>query len=259
MGEQVPGRSVMPTEFAPVKSADRVLQVLETLGASSSPRHLAELSRELSIPKSSLHGLLMTLSYRGWVEFDRLTGRYSLGIRSLQLASSYLDSIGIVQRSASTLDWLNLACDETVQLGRLDGIDVVYLAKRQSRHPVQLISDVGKRLPANGTALGKAIFAEYTDDQLRVMLPESLPSLTDRTVVSRTVLLDQLTSVRERGYAVDDEEAIEGIRCFAIALRPRSGLSTEAISVSIPTFRITESTEATVAALLVQARTQLEV
>ncbi|MFD1211405.1 IclR family transcriptional regulator [Arthrobacter sp. GCM10027362] len=245
--------------FAPVKSADRVLQILEVLGSSAGPQQLTELARELSIPKSSLHGILETLRHRGWVELDKLTGRYALGIRSMHLASSYLDSPGVLQRAGSTLDWLNAATEETVQFGRLDGYEVVYLAKRQSRHPVQLISDVGKRLPANATALGKAILAEYPDEELEVMLAESLPRLTTRTLATRSELLADLARVRERGYAVDNEEAIDEIYCFAIALRQRSIPTTDAISVSIPKFRATDSTLRNITELLLEARTRLEV
>jgi DNA-binding IclR family transcriptional regulator len=236
-----------------------VLQILEVLGSGTGPRQLTELARELSIPKSSLHGILETLRYRGWVELDKLTGRYALGIRSMQLASSYLDSPGILQRVGSTLDWLNSETEETVQFARLDGHEVVYLAKRQSRHPVQLISDVGKRLPANATALGKAILADYSDAELEAMLAEALPRLTARTIVARSELLGDLAGVRERGYAVDNEEAIDEIFCFAIAVRQRSLPTTHAISVSIPKFRVTDFTARNVTKLLLDARMQLEV
>lgn len=245
--------------FVPVKSADRVLQILEALGSSALPLSLAELARTRRIPKSSLHSLIATLLHRGWVELDGKSGRYSLGIRSLQLASSYLDLRGLTDRAATTLDWLAVASDETVQFARLDNTEVVYLAKRQSRHPVQLISDVGTRLPVNATALGKAILAEYTDDEIRGMLPASLPALTKRSLTSLDALLAQLADVRQRGYAVDDEEAIEGISCFAVALPQRRTATTDAISVSIPQFRMTEATEQTVAKLLLKARGQLAI
>ena len=121
---------------------------------------LVELARELDIPKSSLHGILRTMIARGWVETDATGTRFGLGVRALQVGAAYLDSDDTVGLVASLLDELAQEFGETVHLGRLDGADVVYIAKRESMHPLRLFSAIGRRLPAHATALGKALLAQ---------------------------------------------------------------------------------------------------
>ena len=114
-------------EFAPVKSADRTLEVLEHL-ASRGSVGLVEMSRTLGIPKSSLHSLLRTLERRGWAESDPSRSIYQLGIRALLTGASYVDQDLVVSRTSEALDTLAAATGETVHLGRLEGPDVVYMA-----------------------------------------------------------------------------------------------------------------------------------
>ena len=225
------------TTFQPVKSADRTLDVLEALAAAQTPATLGELAHNLHIPKSSLHGILRTLSRRRWVEADPSGARFTLGLRALQLGTSFVDADGGVQRAQPTLDWLAEQSGETVQLARLDGATVVYLAKRGSRHPVQLISTVGSRLPAHATALGKAMLACLDTSEILRVLPARLEAVTPRTIVDRDRLVEELAVVRSRGYAVDDGEVAEGLRCFAVPVEASVG-GRDAISFSVPVFRL---------------------
>ncbi len=192
--------------------------MLEVLAASPAPRALAELARELGIPKSSLHGILRTMMARGWVEADPTGSRFGLGVRALQVGSAYLDADSGVGLVAGVLDGLSAAFGETVHLGRLDGAYVVYLAKRESVHRLRLFSAIGRRLPAHTTALGKVLLAERSEAELDQLLPDPLPALTPQTVTARSALAAELATIREQGYAVDREENTEGIACFAVAV-----------------------------------------
>jgi DNA-binding IclR family transcriptional regulator len=239
----------------PVKSADRTLEVLETLAASPGRRGLVELARELGIPRSSLHGILRTMLVRGWVEADATGTRFGLGVRALMVGASYLDTDDVIGLLSGILDDLSAMFGETVHLARLDGPHVVYLAKRESIHPLRLFSAIGRRLPAHATALGKALLAERRDDEVDQLLPKPLARLTQHTICSPKALRADLAAVRSRGYAVDREENSDGILCIATALALRSP-ATDAVSLSIPLSRVAPDTQERVAAALLRAADQ---
>jgi DNA-binding IclR family transcriptional regulator len=230
--------------FRPVKSAYRALDVLEAMAAG--PATLSELSRTLDIPKSSLHGLLRTLTDRGWVAATDGGTRFRLGLRALQVGTRFVDEDELVAQVAPTLDRLAASTGETVQHARLDGEEVVYLAKRDSAHPVRLISRIGSRLPAHATALGKALLAARDDETVRGLLHPPLVALTGRTITEWEPLAEELAATRARGYAIDDGEAAEGLRCFAVVVPDRHRPPeppTDAVSVSVPAFRLDEQRE----------------
>ncbi len=238
--------------FQPVKSADRTLDVIETLADSEQHRTLAELSTALAIPKSSLHAILRTMVQRGWVELDSTGTRFGLGLRALRTGTAYVDRDDVVARVVPVLDWLSTELEETAHLGRLDGSDVVYLAKHESPHPIRLYSAIGRRLPAHATALGKALLATRSEEEVDRLLPPELVALTPDTITDRTILLKDLDGVRRDGFAVDRSENSLDVRCYAVALTPRhGGPSTDAVSVSIPLFRLSDAlAERTVRCLL---------
>lgn len=227
-------------EFRQVRSVLRTVQVLEALATHSIPQTLGGLARQLGIPKSTLHGILRTLEHTGWIETDDSGLRFAIGARSVQLGGAYADDI--VERVGPALDRLAAITGETVQLARLTGSDVVYLARRDSTHPVRLVSTVGGRLPAHCTAVGRAILARYPDAEVDRRMPARLQRMTDHTVTSREQLHSVLDTTRQRGWAMDDEEVAEGLRCYAVALF-FSDPPVDAVSVAVPTFRISEERE----------------
>jgi DNA-binding IclR family transcriptional regulator len=236
--------------FQPVKSADRTLDVLEALAGTPGRRSLGDLTRALGIPKSSLHGILRTMVRRGWVEADETGTRFRLGLRAVQVGASYVDGDDAVARHSGVLDALAATFGETVHLGRLSGSDVTYLAKRESVHPLRLYSAIGRRLPAHATALGKALLAQRGDATVDDLLVWPLPGLTPNTITDRGALLAELATIRTRGWAADRQENTVGIVCFAVPVA--GGLSNDAISVSIPTARLTADLEAGVIAALLR-------
>lgn len=243
-------------DFAPVKSAGRTLEVLEALAAAPRRRSLVDLSRALGIPKSSLHGILRTMAQRGWVETDDTGTRFSLGMRALQVGAAYLDSDDAVGLLAGVLDDLSRQFGETVHLGRLDGRNVVYLAKRESVHPLRLYSAIGRQLPAHATALGKVLLAEHPDEFVQTLLAWPLPALTRHTITEPDALRAELARIREDGHAVDQQENTDGIVCFAVTV-PLHTPATDAISLSIPAARLTDDVQARIVAALRRAADQL--
>lgn len=242
-------------DFRPVKSAARVLEVLEAL-ADMGPLNLRDLAAHLRVPKSSMHALLRTMQWRGWLETDATGTLYGLGVRSLLAGSAYVDSDVVVRQTAPVLDQLAHETGETVHLGRLEGGDVVYLAKRESSHPLRLFSSVGRRLPAYSVALGKALLAEMAPEAALARLPATLQPMTPHTITDPELLLEDLDQVRRTGYAIDAEESASGLRCFAVALRQRSA-TRDAISISVPVARLRDGREDEIVGLLLQARAGL--
>ncbi|MFV2101047.1 IclR family transcriptional regulator [Micromonospora sp. LOL_024] len=241
--------STAPEDFQPVKSAGRTLDLLELLADQPHPWALGDLAHALGIPKSSLHGLLRTLTGRGWVQADETGTRFRLGLRALRVGAAYLDGDDRVGLLAGVLDELSRRFGEAVHLGRLDGDQVVYLAKRESVHRLRLYSAIGRRLPAHATALGKALLAAHSDQEVDELLSWPPPRLTPHTITDRDALHAALATVRATGYAVDREENTEGIVCVAMAV-PLATPAVDAVSVSVPVTRLRPELEASIVTAL---------
>lgn len=226
-----------------VKSAARTVEVLEFLAARQNRSvRLRELSEALGVPRSSLHALLRTLANRGWVRADSTGTLYGIGIRALLAGTSYLDSDPYMPLVLPFLDQLREQLDETFHLGRLDGTDIVYLATRESSQYLRPYSRVGRRLPAYTTSLGKAILADRSTRERDPHIPNHLEALTYYTIVDREQLDADLDQTRHRGYAVDNQENVLGLKCFAIPL-PYADPATDAISASVPMARLDDKRE----------------
>ncbi|MGP4044069.1 IclR family transcriptional regulator [Streptomyces sp. 2A115] len=240
-----------------VKSASRTVALLELLAARGDrPARLDELAEELDVPRSSMYQLLQTLVDCGWVRSDTTGSLYGIGIRALLTGTSYLDSDPHVRAVRPYLDEASDALGETIHLARLDGPNVVYLATRESHEYLRTISRVGRRVPAHAGALGKALLAERSDDELP--LPDGpLTAFTANTHTDRGTLLADLAGVRERGYSIDREETVTGIAGFGFALR-YDAPATDAISCSVPVARLTEEHEARVVAVMREIRMKIE-
>ena len=240
-----------------VKSASRAVDLLEVLAARGDrPARLRELAEELQVPRSSMYALLKTLIERGWVRTDATGSLYGIGIRALLTGTSYLDTDPRVRAARPYLAEASEALGETVHLARLDRGDVVYLATRESHEYPRTLNRVGRRLPAHATALGKALLAERLDGQLPLS-DGPLRALTPHTHTDRDALLADLARVRERGYAVEREEGVEGIAGFGFALRDDSP-ATDAVSCSVPVGRLDEEHEQQIVAVMREIRQRIE-
>ncbi|MEU8530347.1 MULTISPECIES: IclR family transcriptional regulator [Streptomyces] len=241
---------------AQVKSAVRTVELLEYFADRPGMHTLASVQQAVGYPKSSLYMLLRTLVELGWVETDATGTRYGIGVRALLVGAAYLDGDEVVAAARPTLDRLSDDTTETIHLARLDGTSVVYLATRQSQHHLRPFTRVGRRLPAHSTALGKALLATHTDEQVRRMLPERLTAVTEHTVTDRERLIEELALVREQGYAVDREENTLGLRCFGIAIPYRTP-ARDAVSCSVPVARLAPGHEQLIKDALFDARDRL--
>lgn len=225
-GSEQSGRTQSP-------AVTRAFAVLDAVAAAQQPIGLSALARELGIAKSSVSNLCNAL-----VEVSALTRTdrgYTLGRRLAELGGAFLATVDEVGEFHRVCEEFAPDLEETVQLATLgEGLDVVYLARRDGRQPVRLASDVGRRLPASCTAVGKAMLAELAEAELdqRLAGRRGLPVLTRRSIDSPLALRLELERTRERGYAVDDEEVADAVLCVGVAL-PNNGYATARMGVSV--------------------------
>lgn len=221
-----------------VKSAERVAEALRFLANTPSGARYRDLQRGLDLPKSSLHALLRTLVETRLATFEESTKRYSLGPLVWELTTAFSHQVQLVPMALPHLEQIGARFGETVQLATLDGNEVVYVAKVPSRHPIQLVSNVGTRLPAYATGIGKALLACLSTEQLRRLYqPGELLRFTATTLTSISALIDELNVIRNQGYATDNGEYSPGIYCVASPILTAGNLPYAAVSISMPADR----------------------
>lgn len=224
---------------ARVKSAERVLDLIETVAANRDGISFPALLQVTGFPKSSLHQLLAVLTARRYFTFDERTRRYSLGVRVWENGQAFVKGRDIALDSRDAMEAVAVKLNETVQLACLDHTENIYLAKVDSTHPLRLQSEVGGRLSAHATGLGKALLASLTDDEVRRRFTgKDLFRMTANTLTTLPELLDELENVRRAGFSVDNEEYTPGLFCLAVPIRDQFNQTLAAISVSIPVFRM---------------------
>jgi DNA-binding IclR family transcriptional regulator len=201
-----------------VTRAAVILDLLaENGGVAAGP---SELARRLGLPKSSIANICAALADAGLAR--RVGTGFALGRKVAELGGAYLASVDQVQEFYDACHELEVGSEETIQLAVLDGIEMTYLARHDGRQPVRLTSQIGRRLPASVTATGKAALASLEpDDVARRLEGIELPTLTRRSLATVDALLADLDVVRRRGYSMDDEETVEGVVCFGIAIPAR--------------------------------------
>ena len=238
-----------------VKSAARALELLDDIAAHG-PGTQLQLANRLGIPKSSLHALLRTMCARGWLDTDQTGSVYRLGIHTLTVSSAYLDGDPVLSRAAAVMDEIAAATEETVHLGRLEGPDVIYTAKRESKHPLRMHSAVGRRLPAYATSLGRAMLAEQPVDVRSALVPHHIDPLTSQATTDRDEVLAIIDTAQRVGYAMESEESCLGVRCFGVAL-PFSRASIDALSVAVPISRLDQAREDFIIETLLSVKARL--
>jgi DNA-binding IclR family transcriptional regulator len=224
-----------------VQVLDRALAALAILANSPSDCSLAELCPALKLHKSTVHRLMMVLEQHRLVVKNMETGRYRLGLRLYELGSRAIDGLDLRGRARPYLDHLQAEFGETVFLCILDEGQVFYVEKVESQQSVRTACTVGSRAPAYCTAVGKAMLAELAEPEVSDIIRRwGLKAVTPNTITTATALKAELRAVRSRGYAIDNEEKEEGLRCVSAAVRGHSGKLFAAMSVSGPAFRMTK-------------------
>ncbi|MEO7352539.1 MAG: IclR family transcriptional regulator [Marmoricola sp.] len=219
-----------------VQSLERAFGLLELVAAHRGAMSLSALATASGLPPPTLHRLARTLVDLGYLR-QEASRRYALGPRLVLLADGALARL-----SSTALPHLSHLVDEigeTANLAMLDGDHVAYVAQAPGRHSMRMFTEVGRRVSLHSTAVGKALLATSTDDEVRALLGRTgLPRHTPHTFTDPEEFLEELGRVRQRGYAVDEGEQEVGVRCVAVVV-PGSTLRL-AMSVSGPAPRMTD-------------------
>jgi IclR family acetate operon transcriptional repressor len=228
-----------------VKPVFKALQVLIALGDEHRPLTLTEICHLVRLPKTTVFRYLQTLAHCGFVTHNRQEDMYQLGARLFELGQLAGQQLRIRDVALPVMATLRDRFNETVNLGILDGYDVVYVEMVESHHTLRMQATLGSRDPAFSTALGKAMLA-FLDEPAR-HLPTRLMPRTVFTLHTRASVLQSLETVRQQGYALDDQENEDGARCVGAPIFEYPGRVAAAISVSAPASRLGRDQVATVA------------
>ena len=222
-----------------VDAVSKALDVLEAF-QQSEELTLAQISERLGLNKSRVFRLLHTLAARGYIDKSVDGTRFVLGLRLLERSSCVRTDLRKLCLPYMRL--IHERFNETVNLGIIEGQQVVYIATLESSRPVRMAEVVGNRSPLHATALGKAMIAYWPEDQLHSLISQlRLTKLTEHTITDKGALLKELQKVRRRGYAIDDRENDAEGFCIAAPIFDVAGKPAAAISVSGPTDRVQEN------------------
>jgi IclR family acetate operon transcriptional repressor len=234
-------------------ATQKALRVLEAAAAPNGPHRLADIAARAAVAKASAHRLLVMLVGDGYLTADG-GGRYGVGPR-LHAFAAEVSAQG-PRDVAQLLGGLQqVVGGHTVHLALRSGDHATYIHKIDSDQPYQMASRVGMSIPLHCTAIGKAILAYLPNDELdSVVATRGLPGRTPATITDRRRLDAELAFIRERGYAVDDEENESTIRCVGAPVLDAAGRPLGGVSVSTVTFVVSrEKLESFVPDLLATA------
>lgn len=226
----------MPTDQPPgVRSLERAFELLEHLADAGGQLALTELAELSGLPMPTIYRLMRTLVNRGYVRQEP-SRRYALGPRLIRLGETAERLLGLWARP--TLARLVDEVGETANMAVLEGDEAVYVSQVPSRHSMRMFTEVGRRVRPHCTGVGKALLAQLPEAVAREVIARvGMPAYTPNTITDPTVLLKELTEIRRRGYAIDDEEQEVGVCCVAVPVVGAPTLT--AISVSGPHGRLT--------------------
>jgi DNA-binding IclR family transcriptional regulator len=224
-----------------IQAVDHALDLLEQFHDDVDELGVTELSKRLKLHKNNVFRLLATLESRGYIEQNRVTENYRLGLKTLELGQTFIKQMGLLRQSRPILEALVRDCNETTYVSILKEFHIVYLDAVETDLTVRVVPRVGSRLPAYCTAAGKIQLAYMTEEELDNFLPSrELKRYTPNTVTGRDELKVGLKTVAELGYAVDNEELDIGVRCVAAPIRDYTRRIIGAVSISGPSMRFSE-------------------
>jgi DNA-binding IclR family transcriptional regulator len=220
---------------------DRVVEILECFTPDRTDLRLVEIAEATGLHKSTLYRLLEAMRAHRLIGFDAESGRYHPGLKLFEIGSLAAGRFALERHAHPTLERLATVSGETAHLCVLDGSDVVYVAKVECTRTLRIPSALGQRNPAYCTGVGKAILAFLTRAQLESYLASTrFKPFTRKTLTSVAELKANLRQIAARGYAIDDQEREEGVRCVAAPVRDRTGEVIAGISIAGPSTRVTK-------------------
>ncbi len=233
-------RRSVKKEMQLVKAVDHALLLLSCY-TDAEEMGVTELSKRLGLHKNNVFRILATLEFRGYIEQNPKTEGYRLGPKVFELGLIFKYQMGLIKHARPVMEKLRNRFNETVYLGVLRDIYAVYIDNVETTHTVRVVSRVGTQIPSYATAIGKAQLAYLSQDELEDLLRDKrMKKYTPNTITDKEELFKHLQQVAEQGYAVDNEEFQEDVKCVGAPIRDYTKYVVAAISISAPSFRMTD-------------------
>jgi DNA-binding IclR family transcriptional regulator len=240
-----------------IQSVSHALDVLEQFTGEPDELGVTELSKRLKLHKNNVFRLLATLEARGYIEQNKATENYRLGVRCLRIGQRFVMQTGLLRQARPVMHQVAKACHETSFITVMRDGCAIALDAVEAEQPVRMVSRIGDPLPLHCTAAGKMHLA-FADDELRASLPEALQKFTEKTLVDRQALGQQLKKIAESGFAVDVGEHIEDVRSVAVPIRDYTRAVVGSLAVSGPAYRLSqERLEKEIVPLMLKAGREL--
>jgi len=222
-----------------IQSVTNALNLLEQFKGDRDELGVTELSKRLNLHKNKIFRLLATLEAKGYIEQNKATENYRLGVKSLELGQSFIKQLGLVRQAKPFLQQIVNQCNETAYIGTIRQSSVVYLDVEEANQTVKVADQVGWRLPIHCTAMGKAQIAYVSEEELEKLgVLENMGKFTENTIIDRAEFIRHLKEVAKRGYAIDNEEYNADVKCVGVPVRDYTGRVVGGISVCGPSFRM---------------------
>ena len=245
------------TETGSVRTLERGLSILIALRELRRAT-LSQLARQVELSPSTTYRLLETLRQQGFTEWDEQSGVYSVGLRAYQVGLAFTERSNLIP--AAQPEMLSLVNDlnETVNLAVLQGSEAIYIHQIEGRQLMRMFAHLGDVAPLHASGVGKVLLAWRPEaEAVQTLGAGPYPAYTPQTMTTLPGFLNELGQVRERGYAMDDQEREQGVRCVAVPLRDSSGGVVAALSISAPTSRFGPEQVAEVADKMSRAAAQI--
>lgn len=242
-----------------VQSVNRVLDILEILSSAPQGMNLSNLAEAAHLHVSTTHRLVNNLADRGYVRKDVNSGQYRLTLRLFEISQRVSTVLGLLSVSERFLEELANFSGEAVHLVERSGSEVVYLYKCEPfHHIVNMASYVGLRNPMYCTGVGKSILAYLPAKEVEAVWNDTdiLP-YTPQTITSLEDLNQELALIRERGYAIDDEEHEAGVRCIAAPICNWQGVPIGSVSIAATAARLSDETAQRLAPKLLEVTVEI--
>lgn len=221
-----------------IQAVDRALDVLDIIVAQNGLK-LTEIASRLDQSPATIHRVLSTLEARAIVENDPATQDWHIGPAAFRLGSAFLRRSGVFERSRPVMHALMESTGETSNLGIERGAHVMFVSQVETHESIRAFFPPGTLSPLHASGIGKALLSCYPEHRIAQFLRgHVLERFTPRTLTSAEALGAELAEIRARGYAIDDEEKAEGMRCVAAPIVNFYGEAVAGISVSGPTHRM---------------------
>jgi len=215
-----------------VQSVDRALDILEVLGKSEQGVRVKDLCDTLDMNKSTISRMLNTLAQRGYVE-KMPNDAFRIGMRIVELSSVHLNSLQLKTEALPFMEDLKNRTGLIIHLGIMEDMEVVYLEKLSAYNNLRMYSQIGRRVYAHCTGLGKSMMAFMSEAEVRKILDtKGMPAVTEKTTTDEKKLFQKLDMIRKKGYALDEEENELGVRCVAAPVFDYRGNVIAAVSAT---------------------------